>query len=103
MDMSSFIVRPPTPPPDSPGGQLDQALAEPSLTVSKIGRFYDQGLYEDEYPWPIDPESQERQQFGHDILLAHFGRRLCHAPISSNPRLVLDIGTGTGCWAFDFG
>ncbi|KAI9923412.1 hypothetical protein ASPWEDRAFT_177873 [Aspergillus wentii DTO 134E9] len=104
--MGIFIVPPltppPTPPPDFPEDLQDQELTEPSVTISKNGRLYDLELYEDQYPWPIDSEARERQQHVHDVLIAYFGGSLWHAPITSQLGLVLDIGTGTGCWAFHF-
>lgn len=39
----------------------------------------------------------------HDIALAHFDGHLFHAPIVEEPEKVLDIGTGIGVWAIDFG
>lgn len=37
------------------------------------------------------------------MVLTIMDRRLFFAPISEAPQRVLDLGTGTGIWAIDFG
>jgi len=37
------------------------------------------------------------------LFLMTLGRKLCLSPVGENPQHVLDIGTGTGLWAMDFG
>lgn len=39
----------------------------------------------------------------HEMMLLMMGQRLFLAPITDNPQQVLDLGTGTGIWALDFG
>ena len=39
----------------------------------------------------------------HQLFLMTVNNRLSLAPVSPHVRNVLDIGTGTGIWALDFG
>jgi len=39
----------------------------------------------------------------HEMFLTLLDRKLYLAPIGESPRRVLDLGTGTGIWAIDFG
>jgi methylase of polypeptide subunit release factors len=39
----------------------------------------------------------------HQLWLLTLGDNLYLAPINPNPHHVLDLGTGTGIWAIDFG
>jgi hypothetical protein len=39
----------------------------------------------------------------HHILLLTFDGKLCLSPKNENAKSVLDMGTGTGAWAIDFG
>lgn len=39
----------------------------------------------------------------HHLFLLTLDGRLCLAPIGNNLQYVLDVGTGTGIWALDFG
>lgn len=39
----------------------------------------------------------------HELMLTMMGRKLFLSPIGSSPHRVLDLGTGTGVWAMDFG
>ncbi|EEQ35411.1 conserved hypothetical protein [Microsporum canis CBS 113480] len=53
------------------------------------------------YTLPNDKEEQDRMDLVHHIYLLLLEGALHIAPIS-NPRRVLDLGTGTGLWANDF-
>lgn len=53
--------------------------------------------------WPNDGEEQERLDMMHEMMLAMMDRKLFLAPVGNSPRRVLDLGTGTGIWAIDFG
>ncbi|OJJ44718.1 hypothetical protein ASPZODRAFT_71432, partial [Penicilliopsis zonata CBS 506.65] len=50
---------------------------------------------------PNDEHEQDRMDLTHHIYMLLTGGNLYFAPIS-NPRRVLDLGTGTGIWAIDF-
>lgn len=40
---------------------------------------------------------------GHELTLTIMDRKLFLAPIGESPQRVVDIATGTGLWAIDFG
>jgi SAM-dependent methyltransferase len=54
------------------------------------------------YLLPNDEQEQDRLDLLHHIFLLILGGKLYDAPITSELRRVLDIGTGTGIWAIDF-
>jgi SAM-dependent methyltransferase len=54
------------------------------------------------YPLPNDEEELERLNVVHNMVKTALGDKLYLAPISDFGR-VLDIGTGTGCWAIEMG
>lgn len=56
------------------------------------------------YLLPNDAEEIERLRLTHDILRRAMGNRSHLAPWGRDhfPRRVLDVGTGTGDWCFDF-
>lgn len=39
----------------------------------------------------------------HAMMTLLVGNRLYWAPVDDSPKHVLDLGTGTGIWAIDFG
>lgn len=51
---------------------------------------------------PNDEKEQERLDLAHHIFKLLLRGRLGRAVFSSQPRYVLDFGTGTGSWAIDF-
>ncbi|CAI6306338.1 unnamed protein product [Periconia digitata] len=65
------------------------------------GRRY-HGYRSGSYLLPNDDEEQDRLDFVHHIFLLMLEGNLYNAPIQ-DPKRVLDIGTGTGIWAIDFG
>ncbi|KAF2634511.1 S-adenosyl-L-methionine-dependent methyltransferase [Massarina eburnea CBS 473.64] len=65
------------------------------------GRRY-HGYRSGTYLLPNDDEEQDRLDFVHHIFLLILDGKLYNAPIEA-PRRVLDVGTGTGIWAIDFG
>lgn len=46
---------------------------------------------------------QDRLDLQHHMLLIMLDGRLHLAPINPNLQNVLDVGTGTGIWAIEFG
>lgn len=52
---------------------------------------------------PNDKEEQNRMDLQHHICLLALRGRLYKAPVIEKPQRVLDLGTGTGTWAIDFG
>ncbi|KAJ6102284.1 hypothetical protein N7486_004711 [Penicillium sp. IBT 16267x] len=61
-----------------------------------------------QYPFPNDQEEQDRLALQHHLFKLIIGGDLYRAPIqprddspNSPPRRILDIGTGTGEWAFE--
>lgn len=55
------------------------------------------------YLLPNDEAEAQRLDMMHEMMLLMMGQRLFLAPITDKPQQVLDLGTGTGIWALDFG
>lgn len=55
------------------------------------------------YPLPNDEQEQDRLDMQYFTLRLAFDDKLFFAPIGDSPQAVLDVGTGTGIWAIDFG
>ncbi|RYN65472.1 hypothetical protein AA0117_g12136 [Alternaria alternata] len=56
-----------------------------------------------EYWGPNDDKMNEQLDIGHHMLTLMLDGKLFLAPIGPTPQKVLDVGTGTGIWAIDFG
>ena len=54
------------------------------------------------YLLPNDESENDRLDMTHELCLLMLQRKLYLAPIK-NPQRVIDLGTGTGIWAIDFG
>jgi 2-polyprenyl-3-methyl-5-hydroxy-6-metoxy-1,4-benzoquinol methylase len=54
------------------------------------------------YLLPNDEQEQDRLDLLHHIFLLILSGKLYDAPITTEIKRVLDIGTGTGIWAIDF-
>ncbi|KAI3556241.1 UMTA [Colletotrichum abscissum] len=69
------------------------------------GRSYHK--YKDgKYAWPNDDRESDRMDMQHEICLLTFHERLGFAPPcdeGAKVGRVLDLGTGTGLWAIDYG
>lgn len=55
------------------------------------------------YKFPNDEREQDRLDMLHHMFKLVLHDRLFLAPIENGPIRVLDIGTGTGLWAIEFG
>ncbi|KEF62496.1 uncharacterized protein A1O9_00469 [Exophiala aquamarina CBS 119918] len=91
---------------DSAFGGSDQSSTSTSLASSVFDYVYENGrryhkYHEGSYVLPNDEQEQDRLDMLHHIFRLILGGALYKSPIS-NPRNVLDIGTGTGIWALDF-
>jgi len=56
-----------------------------------------------DYLGPNDEQEMDRLDMMHKMMLTMTGRKLFLAPIGESPRRALDLGTGTGIWAIEFG
>ncbi|CAG8052877.1 unnamed protein product [Penicillium nalgiovense] len=86
-----------------------QTVSDSSLSFASSVRDY---CYENgrryhayrngQYPFPNDEEEQDRLALTHHVFKLLLGGNLHRAPIQdSNPRRILDIGTGPGEWALE--
>ncbi|RDL35374.1 putative Demethylmenaquinone methyltransferase [Venustampulla echinocandica] len=86
-----------------PRGDNDTMNSTQSLYDSDIvyinihGRRYCKNYY-----MPNDEEEQVRSQMLHSVYFHLFDQKLTMVPLT-NPRKILDIGTGTGDWAMAMG
>ena len=55
------------------------------------------------YLLPNDDVENERLDIHHELMLAMLNGKLHLAPILENIQKAIDLGTGTGIWAIDFG
>lgn len=110
-DDSILILEPDTATPsdsDADSAFDSNSSASTSLASSILnyeysnGRRY-HGYRSGAYVLPNDEDEQDRLDLLHHIFLLMLGGKLYDAPMATPPRRVLDIGTGTGIWAIDFG
>ncbi|KAL1961620.1 hypothetical protein VTN77DRAFT_1395 [Rasamsonia byssochlamydoides] len=78
-----------------------------SLTSSVLNYRHENGrryhAYRDgSYLMPNDETEADRLDILHEMVLTMMDMKLFLAPIES-PQRVIDLGTGTGIWAIDFG
>ncbi|TGO73401.1 hypothetical protein BELL_0364g00060 [Botrytis elliptica] len=91
--------------PETP--ESNDGSSSKSLTSSVVdfpeenGRTY-HGYRPGTYHFPNDVNEQERLEAQFDMLKCAFSGRNFFAPLS-DPRYILDIGTGTGQWAIQMG
>jgi SAM-dependent methyltransferase len=82
---------------------FNEAFGQPSIQNYNFenGRRY-HAFREGSYMMPNDEKEQERLDLAHHIFKLVLRGRLYRSPLPSQPRQVLDFGTGTGSWAIDF-
>ncbi|OHE98946.1 hypothetical protein CORC01_05842 [Colletotrichum orchidophilum] len=87
----------------SSGISLSESILEYRMENGRTYHRYKDG----KYTLPNDQAEQERLDLQHNVFLLTFDNRLGLAPPCQKgavvPGRVLDIGTGTGIWAIDFG
>ncbi|TGZ77302.1 S-adenosyl-L-methionine-dependent methyltransferase [Ascodesmis nigricans] len=67
-------------------------------------RYHRKSLYEnDQYMMPADETEFDRLDLMHHLMQHLLDGRLFTAPLTEQPKNVLDCGTGTGIWALEFG
>ena len=67
------------------------------------GRRY-HAYKEGRYLYPNDEKESDRLDIAHKMIELSMEGKLYNAPLGANgPKRVLDIGTGTGIWAIEFG
>ncbi|KAK6068342.1 methyltransferase domain-containing protein [Seiridium cupressi] len=77
------------------------SVVEPDSVLGDSGRLY-HGYHEGKYLMPNDAAEQDRLDLQHNIYLLLLDGWLHLAPMTTVPKYVLDIATGTGIWAHDF-
>ncbi|KAE9581906.1 hypothetical protein CGMCC3_g2110 [Colletotrichum fructicola] len=101
---------------DDDSSELGDSIASSQQTTSSIassiwnfqlenGRTYHR-YKEKKYQYPNDEKETERLDLQHELCLLTLNRTLGLAPPNdenSKVNRVLDLGTGTGLWAIDFG
>ncbi|KFA50418.1 hypothetical protein S40293_10909 [Stachybotrys chartarum IBT 40293] len=93
---------------DSALGIHDDQLSSESLQSSiynyqqENGRMY-HALSKGKYILPNDEDENQRLDIQNYHFLLTFEGRRCFAPGAETARSVLDVGTGTGIWAIEFG
>ncbi|KAK7419451.1 hypothetical protein QQZ08_010869 [Neonectria magnoliae] len=86
----------------------DTSAASNSITSSvlkyqwKYGRRYHSDRA-GQYSFPNDDTEQDRLDMIHHVFYRLLGNRLFLAPIEPDSLNILDIGTGSGIWAIQFG
>lgn len=76
-------------------------ITDGGAVIDESGRTF-HGYKEGKYFLPNDAAEQDRLDLQHAGFQHLFEGKLYRAPLQ-NPRNVLDIATGTGIWAMDFG
>lgn len=87
---------------------VDPHVRLTSVTTSIRDYVYENGrryhaYREGEYLIPNDEKEQDRLDLIHHVFRLMLGGALYRAPIPPTVKRVLDMGTGTGIWAIDFG
>ena len=87
---------------------MDPHVTRTSVTTSTRDYVYENrrryhAYREGEYLIPNDEKEQDRLDLIHHVFRLVLGGALYRAPIPRTVQRVLDMGTGTGIWAIDFG
>ncbi|KAH8681676.1 S-adenosyl-L-methionine-dependent methyltransferase [Xylariales sp. PMI_506] len=80
----------------------DDSVVDPDSVIGESLRLY-HGYKDGKYLVPNDAAEQDRLDLQHMLFRILYDGWLSLAPLSKAPTYVLDIGTGTGLWAFEFG
>ncbi|KAH8649347.1 S-adenosyl-L-methionine-dependent methyltransferase [Xylariales sp. PMI_506] len=79
-----------------------ESVIDPDSIIGESLRLY-HGYKDGKYLLPNDAAEQDRLDLQHEIFRIIYDGWLSLTPLSKAPEYVLDIGTGTGIWAFEFG
>ncbi|KAF4448378.1 hypothetical protein F53441_8186 [Fusarium austroafricanum] len=111
-NIEELVVAPDEHPDDQDSSIGDDAGSSTASLSSSIleyrqenGRTY-HGYHEGKYHLPNDEKENDRLDLQHNLFLLTFDNKLGLAPPNlpdSKVKRVLDLGTGTGIWAIDFG
>ena len=91
---------------DLDSAQGDDATSSTASVASSVYNYqYENGrryhaYRSGNYFMPNDEQEQERLDLAHHTHTLLLGGQLCRSELS-NPRNILDVGTGTGIWAMD--
>ncbi|KAK4207959.1 S-adenosyl-L-methionine-dependent methyltransferase [Rhypophila decipiens] len=89
------------------GGDAESSTASVSSSILEYrkihGRTFHSDRYDSQYWTPNDERQSENVDITHHYMTLLLDDRLYLAPIRPDVQKVLDIGTGTGIWAIDFG
>ncbi|KAK4240966.1 hypothetical protein C8A03DRAFT_12786 [Achaetomium macrosporum] len=94
---------------DNDSGYSDMLSSTASLSSTILeyrtlhGRTYHGSIGNAEAWEPNDEAHAESMDIHHHMCTLLLGGKLFLAPIADNPEALLDVGTGTGIWAIDFG
>jgi hypothetical protein len=77
---------------------IDGEVCPPCLVVSFEAKLTPTG-----YLLPNDEIENDRLDIHHELILTAMHGKLHLAPIKNDMHKALDLGTGTGIWALDFG
>ncbi|KAH7179986.1 S-adenosyl-L-methionine-dependent methyltransferase [Fusarium flagelliforme] len=120
-DSNSPATRTPSPPGDLVPGegsdandtdslsQSDTSSSTASVSASILeyrrihGRTYHSDKFRNDYVFPNDDQQLQSVDISHHYLTLLLNGELFLAPVKEDVQRVLDVGTGSGIWAIDFG
>ncbi|KAH8664594.1 S-adenosyl-L-methionine-dependent methyltransferase [Xylariales sp. PMI_506] len=79
----------------------ESSVVDPESIIGESLRLY-HGYKDGKYFLPNDAAEQNRLDLQYEMLRILYDGWITLAPLSKAPKYVLDIGTGTGLWAFEF-